>query len=525
MRKELFKSRLLSLAALCGLALAFSSCSSEETVQNGTDNNDNDKNLTTFVTGAEPTSRTSMDYGTGAFYWEAGDKIWVKDDTGTWKQSSNAPTAKTASFKFRVPGKFVAQSSYKVYYPGKNGNQDRVTIPATQTQTAPNTTAHFGASGDCGTATATKVTDKNQFEFRLDHQAAILVFQPYTSNTVLKDCYLTKVEVTSDNDIASTYTLDPATGALTGTGTGKQIVLTTKDKTGTYINGFPLNTTAASVTTNGAYMVIKPGTHTLKVRYWITDIATNVEGTVTKTLSSFNYAKNTYYDMTASLDVKGYDGDHYYMWDAKKQYWDGYEWTKNLPAGQGQPTLESQPASSNYSQNNTEPRSYNQSFPGIGVRNDAVNSCKDIPNVNEMAWYCMKGDPRWDSDELWTAMGHLYKGGMWFLKKSKISDYSTEHAPDGTTDLRTTYQTFNNTPSQTLPEASVAGNYFYLPTLGYYTSGALAFIGNMGYYWSSSASNDNWTHRIYAYSLYFDSNNIYMTGYIRNNGFRVQAFE
>ena len=274
----------------------------------------------------------------GDFTLEAGDKIYVKDDDGTWQVSSNAPTTKTASFKFKVPGKFNNSTTYKVYYPGKNGSNDQVTIPASQTQTTPNSTEHFGVSGDCGTATATKVTGKNQFEFKLDHQAAYLVFQPYTSNTILKDCYLTKVEVTSDDDITHTYTLDPTSGQLTGSGTGKQIVLTTQGS-GTYANGFPLNTTSASVTTNGAYMVIKPGIHTLKVRYWIRDVVTYVEGTITKTLSSFNYAKNTYYDMTADLDVKNYDGNHYYMWDAQKQYWDGYEWTQNNPAYQ--PTLQS----------------------------------------------------------------------------------------------------------------------------------------------------------------------------------------
>ena len=319
MKKNLFKTRLLSFAAFCGLALAFASCANEDVVQGtiGTDN-ENDKNLTTFVAGGETKTRTSMDYTSGAFFWEAGDKIWVKDDDGTWQQSSNAPAGKEASFKFKVPGKFKNSTSYKVYYPGKNGSNNQVTIPAAQTQAAPNSTAHFGVSGDCGTADASKQSN-GSFAFALDHQAAILVFQPYTSNTILKDCYLTKVEVSSNNDITHTYTLDPTTGELTGTGSGKQIILTTQGA-GTYANGFPLNTTSASVATNGAYMVIKPGTHTLRVRYWVKDVATNVEGTITKLLPSTTYAKNTYYDMTANLNITNYDGDKYYMWDAQRNY-------------------------------------------------------------------------------------------------------------------------------------------------------------------------------------------------------------
>ena len=128
MKKKLFKTRLLSFAAFCGLALAFASCANEDVAQGTTGKEtENDKNLTTFVAGDEAKTRTSME-SDGKFFWEAGDKIWVKDDNGTWRQSSNAPTAKTASFKFKVPGKFTQSSTYKVYYPGKNGNQNQVTI-------------------------------------------------------------------------------------------------------------------------------------------------------------------------------------------------------------------------------------------------------------------------------------------------------------------------------------------------------------------------------------------------------------
>ena len=517
MKKNLFKTRLLSFAAFCGLALVFASCANEDVAQGTTGTEtDNDKNLTTFVAGDEAKTRTSMDYTSGAFFWEAGDKIWVKDDDGTWQQSSNAPAGKEASFKFKVPGKFTKGNTYKVYYPGKNGNQNQVTIPAAQTQTTPNTTDHFGVSGDCGTASASWSNAKNGFAFALDHQAAILVFQPYTSNTVLKDCYLTKVEVSSDNDITHTYTLDPTTGELTGTGSGKQVILTTKGS-GAYVNGFPLNTTSASVTANGAYMVIKPGTHTLKVRYWVKDIATGVEGTITKTLSSHTYAKNTYYDMTANLNVTDYDGDHYYMWDAQQQYWYGHEWNSANP---WQPMLTTQPANPNYPQSNTDSRWYNE---GSGSPFNATQSCATLPNVNEMTWYAKEGDPRWDADELWTTMGHLYKGGMWFKKQAYISGYNSNTAFDGT-DWRTTNRSQGWPASLTLPSAADAGKYFYLPASGYYSSGQLYYVGYYGRYWSSSAFPGS---SYYAYYLYFDSGivNVLYYGSDRSYGFRVGGFE
>ena len=519
MKKKLFKTRLLSFAAFCELTLMFASCANEDVAQNP-NNTDNDKNLTTFTAG-DPSTRTSME-SDGNFYWEAGDKIWVKDDDGTWRQSSNAPTEKTASFKFKVPGKFTQSSTYKVYYPGQSGNQDQVTISANQSQAEPNTTAHFGTSGDCGMADASKQSN-GSFAFTLDHKAAYLLLLPRTANTILHDCYLTKVEINSDNDITSTYTLDPITSKLTGTGTGKQITVTTKGSTGSaYQNGFPLTNNATSAATNGTYVVIKPGTHTLKIRYWVKDVVTGTEGTITKTLSSATYDQNKYYNITANLNVRDYDGDHYYMWDAQDQYWAGYEWNH----GGSQPTLHilitGATISSDYAKSNTDPRYYNESYLGYGISNPATHtSCKDLPNVNEMTWYAAKGDPRWDGDEVWTTMGHLYKGGMWFKKKAYIPGYNSNSAVDGT-DWRTNGNGNSWSVSQTPPSAADAGNYFYLPALGSYYLGALYFVGSVGRYWLSSAYPSG---GISAYYLNFDSSSVNINSHNRDDGYRVDGFE
>lgn len=515
MKQYSFTSQLKSLAVVFGIALTFASCANEDVAQNPTNpNEDNDKNLTTFVAGDETKTRTSLDYNSSDFYWQAGDYIYVKDDDGVMRKSTNAPTQKVASFRYRVPGKFGASASYKVYYLGKNSNGSQVTISANQTQTAPDNTEHFGTAGDYGTATATGAVGGSIFSFQLEHQPAYLVFQPYTSNTILHNCYLTGVEVTSDNDITETYTVNTSTGAITGSAGGKKIILTTKG--GSNPNGFPLTNSSASVTTNGAYMVIKPGTHTLKVRYWVKDNATGIEGTITKLLPSTAYASNTYYDMTANLIVKDYDGDHYYMWDAKQQYWYGYEWTKNLPAGIGQPTVKNA-NSPNYAQNHSDNRWYNEG--GGSGRFDATQSCDTLPNVNEMSWYCMYGDPCWDQDELWTTMGHLYQGGIWLKKKANISGYNTNTAVDGR-DWRTNGSGYCSEPvSYTLPDAADASNYFYLPALGIYSYGQLNMIGTGGHYWSSSK------YGVGAYYMSFTTSvvNIYNGGLY--NGQRVVAFK
>ena len=522
MKRHSFITRLASLVVVLGLTLAFASCANDDLAQNGKTTTD-DKGLTAFSTG-EPATRTTME-ADGKFYWEAGDKIWVKDDSGNWKQSSNSPTGKTASFKFLMPGKYTAKSSYEVYYPGKNGNKDKVTISANQTQTEPNTTTHFGASGDCGIAKATRNATSHEFEFTLDHKAAYLVFKPYTSNDVLKYCYLTKIEVTSDNDITDTYTLDPTaatgTGALTGTGSGNKIELITKGYSGsTYQNGFPLTNTSASLTTNGAYMVIKPGTHTLRIRYWVKDVATHVEGTITKIIPSHTFAKNEYVNMEADLQIKNYDGDHYYMWDAEDQYWKGHEWNK----GGSQPKVNGT-WSNDYPRNSSDTRYYNPTHLGFGISTPATHpSCKDLPNVNEMTWYAVQGDPRWDADELWTTMGHLHKAGMWFKKKSVLQaegKYNSNKAADGD-DWRTKYHTGEWAAQNMLPSVADAGKYFFLPTLGNYQMYLLTYVGSYGRYWLSSGfpaySN------LETYFLNFTEGRVGIYKGDRRDGLRAQKF-
>ena len=181
-------------------------------------------------------------------------------------------------------------------------------------------------------------------------------------------------------------------------------------------------------------------------------------------------------------------------------------------------------SNSNYAKNNADSRWYHE---GSGAF-QATQSCATLPNANELSWYCMFGDPRLDGDELWTTMGHLYKGGMWFKKKSVLqaeNHYDTEKSADGSTDMRTTYKYYGKTNSSInsgLPSAADAGNYFYLPALGYYYSGQLNNVGSNGYYWSSSAnpwsSND-------AYYLDFTSGYVHVGYPNRDYGFRAEAFQ
>ena len=514
-------------------ALLFAaSCANDDVAQDEKQKKDNIPAGTTIFTGTslpDATTRTAIlnhTKGTGASVnWSSTDKIWVKDDANTWQQSTTTtiPSSANPSFaKFALSGTYTGVS-HDILYTNKavTGTQPQVEIKATQTQSAPNNFDHAGESGDCGIATGNK--SGSDYTFTLNHKASYLCFIPRTNNEYVKRSKLIKVEIMSDDDIAGTYNI-ATNGALTlASGGSKTITVTTG-------SGFAINNSADDMSKNTTYAVVAPGTHKFRIRYWLRNATDgpngSIEGTVSK-IVTVNCTAGSINDITANLDPHDYDGDHYYMWDAQNQYWYGYEWTKNLPLGTGQPTLQGQLAG-NYAQSNADPnnRWYHEGS-GSG-RFDATYSCAGLPNANELTWYAKYGDPRWDKDELWTTIGHLYKGGMWFKKKSILqaeNHYDTEKSADGTTDLRTTSKQYSNTNSSIhsgIPSLSDAGKYFYLPALGQYLTGRLGFVGDFGFYWSFNAIP--WSS-IHAYNLFFDSGSAIVNGSPRSNGFRVGAFE
>ena len=110
---------------------------------------------------------------------------------------------------------------------------------------------------------------------------------------------------------------------------------------------------------------------------------------------------------------------------------------------------------------------------------------------------------------------------MWFKKKANISGFNPNTAEDGT-DWRTNFNGNSWSVSHTLPDAADAGNYFYLPALGYYSSGQLYGVGYRSYYWSSSA--DPWNSSD-AYNLNFNSGYVYVNNSSRYFGFRAEALQ
>ena len=516
-------------------ALLFAtSCANDDVAQNEKQKKDNTPAGATVFTGTsqpETTTRTAIlnhTKGAGASVnWSSTDKIWVKDDGGHWQQSG-AVTFPFATNKaqgmFALSGTYTG-ATHDILYTNKavSGTQPQVEIKATQTQSAPNNFDHAGESGDCGIAIGNKAG--NDYGFTLNHKAAYLCFIPRSSNPCVNRSKLIKVEIMSDDDIAGTYDI-AANGALTlASGGSKTITVTTG-------SGFAIDNSADDMSKNATYAVVAPGTHKFRIRYWLRNTTDNpdgpIEGTVSK-IVTLNCTAGSINDITANLDPH-YDGDHYYMWDAEKQFWEGHEWNK----GGSQPTisqgLTGATSSNDYAQNSsdTNHRYYNEAPSPL----QATHSCATLPNANEMSWYCMAGDPHWDTNELWTTMGHIYKGGMWFKKKSVLkaeNNYDTEKSYDRLTDLRTTWKNYNNSSvSSDLPSVANAGNYFYLPTLGWYYSNDISHscqllgIGSNVGYWSSSADPSN---NLYACSLSFSSVGVVVQVNNRHDGFRVGTFE
>ena len=505
-------------------ALAFGSCASDDTATDKTAGKDTPKTGTVFSSEDEPSTRTSATYtGSGLdFYWTANDKIWVKDDNNTYHQSSEDDIANriaavpgsttTAKAKFWVNGTY-SNGTYKVRYTGKNGIQDKVTIKASQTQSTPNDAAHIADDGDFGVADA---TGSGKYTFTLNHKAAYVTFMPYNANGVISGAKIQKIRIYTNNtsdQLAGTFDLADNGTLSNGTTTSNSVELN--------VNDFTLPS-AYSYTTNGATMVLNPGTYNnVTIEYTLRDAVTNVTETVKKTYPSVTFDAGKNSPVRADLQITVYPSDNYYMWDAQDQYWAGHS--------SSQPKLNNND-NSDFPQSGTS-RYYNTTILGSGISVPATNtSFNNIPNANEMSWYCMYGDPRWDGDKLWATMGHLYRGGMWFKKKSVLQaegNYNTEKSADNITDLRITHKEYSNTSSSItsggIPSAADAGNYFYLPVTGYYLMGKLINIGTFGYYWTSSTI-PGVGHSGDAYALYFNNGAVYVGAGSRDSGSKAQKF-
>ena len=520
-------------------ALAFGSCASDDTATDKTAGKDTPKTGTVFSSDVEPVTRTSATYtGSGLdFYWTANDKIWVKDDNNTYHQSSEDDIASriaavpgsttTAKAKFWVDGTY-SNGTYKVRYTGKNGVQDKVTIKASQTQSTPNDAAHIAEDGDFGVADA---TGSGKYSFTLNHKAAYVTFMPYTAQGVIAGAKLQKIRIYTNNtsdQLAGTFDLADNGTLSNGTTTSNSVELN--------VNNFSIPN-VSTYATNGATMVVKPGTYNnLTIEYTLHDAVTNVTGVITKIYPSvtFDTGKNT--PVKADLKVRIYPGNNYYMWDAQQHYWAGHEWDSANP---WQPTKNND-YNANYPQaGDPLNRYYNNTLVGYSDPTGVAPAVepttahfKDLMNANTALWYINQGDPYYDNKTLWATMGHLYTGGMWLKKLEKIGDAQTPAktvaelkgaAPDGVDYTRSLIypggHPIGKNTSLTAGIPSNSSDYFYLPFLGCYYFGQQQAVGVSGIYWLSTPASGS--PSLISYIFFVANNQVFFSEADRYNGYTI----
>ena len=522
-------NKFTSLFATC-LLMGLTACSNDNVSDADSGNGAENKDLTgktSFSITSEAKTRTSGVYDSGVnFYWTTNDNIWVKSGSTLTASSSNNITSTTAaSAKFYFDGTYTA-ASYPVRYTGKASTSgNTVTIATSQNQDEANNATQLGTVGDCGVGTATRQTD-GSYKFNLSHEASYITFMPYYSKEELAaSAVVTQINVTVANgeSLAGTFNFSDS-GLGTANSPSNSVTLTLNGTT-----GFPIPKNA-DASKNAAIMVVAPGTYsTFKVTYTLYDSVTGTESTISYTYSNIKCDAGKNQKISTDLGMTTYTSrkSNYYMWDAKSNYWNGYE--------SSQPLLNNA-ENTNHAKSSADTRWYNTAFT-YKVQTKAINSCKDEPTFEALTWYIKAGSPQLDNKTLWVFANHLYVGGIWLKKQSKISQFSSEENYPGTNTWDSGKDIKFTVTISGKPESSVRSDYFYLPALGQYVDGKLTGLGEKGYYWASTPNPVNNGPRSAGYGniisanclrfgLNTQSDNVYVRNYYeRYVGMQVQAFE
>ena len=527
-------NKFTSLFATC-LLLGLTACSNDNVSDADSGNGAENKDLTgktSFSITSEAKTRTSGVYDSGVnFYWTTNDNIWVKSGSTLTASSSNNITSTTAaSAKFYFDGTYTA-ASYPVRYTGNaSSSGNTVTIATSQNQDEANNATQLGTVGDCGVGTATRQTD-GSYKFNLSHEASYITFMPYYSKEELAaSAVVTQINVTVANgeSLAGTFNFsDNGLGTAISSSSSNSVTLTLNGTSSA--TGFPIPTTATA-SKNAAIMVVAPGTYsTFKVTYSLYDSVTGTKSTISYTYSGKTCTAGKNQKISTDLGMATYTSrkNKYYMWDAVSNYWDGH--------ANSQPLLNNA-VNTNYATSSGDSRWYNTTFTDK-VQTKAINSCKDAPTFEALTWYIGGGSPQLDNKTLWVFANHLYAGGIWLKKQSKILGFNPAVSYPGTAtwvsgkDIKFTVSNFGK------PEASVRSSYFYLPALGQYVDGKLTGLGVKGYYWASTPNPVNDGDRSQPYGKVISANclrfatdatsdNVYVRSYYeRYVGMQVKAFE
>ena len=494
-----FKKTLRACIAFSMTALLFASCTNDD-LKDIDDNNVNlpKGELTCFSQAADapapdPISgpqKTFMD-NAGHHYWMNGDAIWVVKENDPVRSDRIAiRDGKPQEADFFFDGVGFGQASYPILYVGDAETCNTVTIAAEQIQSEADNSEHYAASGDCAKTIATQDPNKkNVYSFeKLVHEAAYIYFEPYmeampgTGTAKLK-----KLTITEKNgkNICGTYDFNQNDGldVESVTDGGSEIVVycgknakaveAKKMSADTTYNGFPLYTDRRPAESR-VFLVIQPGKFDLDITYEIAyglmqvpehgsgsaigydwnNFYIEEKDTVIKMDLKADLKKNTFYYMRHKLHVDDiispdytYPFDQYYMWGAKKWFWDG---VTDYPVHWNESQSENAPQSgtdrwfrTNVSKGHTvttitttgnDKYKWQSSTVTTGdniVRHDQASNSGGVwatgkaLTANQASCYVMYGDPHYDNTTKWVLEGYNGEvtycvGGVWLKTKAAI---------------------------------------------------------------------------------------------------------
>ena len=532
------KTNILSLLALT--ALLFAACATDDLdpgkQKPGSEIDTTGLTAFSMVKPNEgPETRLSGEYtGSGVdFYWSDDDNLfvnthaegpsreWLRDKWNNIYElagtvSGGPGRAPRATFWFE--GEFT-KPEYRVRYLGKNHGAyhdlDEIYIPVDLNYLGP---FIYGVKrsrhGDFATGIARRQPDGN-YTFTLEHKGSYITFRPYSDHapfTKWGGLYVRFIEVSADQALCGRFKIKGDTIDLSSRPVDDMYKKSTcyhdyNDLLRLTVGNPPAVPPVPDAghkydTPLYAIMSIAPGTYTnFTVRYCFLIRSTGRYGYVTKTYPRVTFTAGKNKVISQNMQVHEYPADTYYMWDAAvgQHYWKGYEWNGPNPK---QPTYNTQ-TSDKYPKNNQDSRWYNEVPPyadptGAAPAVAATRSCKDLPNVNELCWYCKYGWGYGNDYEIYSVMNYLESHKMWFRKLSAIAksvgktvDELKAKAPDGIDYTRSIKEPNLGSGYMTTEKPDDLKDYFCLPMMGVYEldekgNGILGAMGETLFYWSST---------------------------------------
>ena len=537
MKRRKKKAGILPLLALA--AVLFTACAADDADTDRQNPKPDTAGLTAFVmedSTDSPETRLAGEYtGSGVdFYWSDDDRLflnapvdnpprdeWLIDKWNNIHElarTNSGGPGRTPRATFWFEGEFT-KPEYRVRYFGKNSdvshNFDEMSIPREYNYVGPYIRGLEDAhQGDFATGIARRQPDGN-YTFTLEHKASYITFRPYSEQTAFTKwggAYIDYIEVSADQALCGLFKIKGDTIDLSSRPVDdmyKKSICT--HNYNVFIRLIKGNPPAVPPVSNHMYddpsyaiMAIAPGTYTnFTVRYMLQTRNMGGYGYITKTYPRVTFTAGKNKVISQNLQAPEYPGDRYYMWDAAvgQHYWKGYEWDGPSP---NQPVNDSGSMKGDKNpKNNQDSRWYNEVAPyadptGAAPAVAATRSCKDLPNVNELCWYCEYGSCYKGDVEIYRVMNNLYSAKLWFKKLSAIAksvgktvDELKAKAPDGIDYTRSTQKPNFRLGPQTVEKPDDLKDYFCLPMMGVYepdTDGN-GYFGNMGetlYYWSST---------------------------------------